>query len=117
MSDGARECDALGSLLSVHARGRLAGPDATRLAHHLESCAQCRGVATALRTVWCASHDPRVDLWPRLRARLTETEETEWVKLRFPPLTWRVGAALATTLGTLMVIPEPLRFLAAFGVF
>jgi len=59
---------------------------------------------------------PARDLWPRLAARLFEDEATELVRLHFPPVTWRVAAALVAAVGTLAAVPEPVRFLAAFGM-
>jgi hypothetical protein len=63
------------------------------------------------------AHDvPSRNLWPRLAARLREEAATELVRLHFPPVTWRVAAALVAAVVTLVVVPEPARFLAAFGM-
>ena len=56
---------------------------------------------------------PRHDLWPRLRARLLDDDV---VHLRVPALGWREAAALAIVLGTLVIVPDPLRFLSACGL-
>ena len=56
------------------------------------------------------------NLWPRLAARLREEAATELVRLRLPPLTWRVAVAVVAAVVTLAVVPEPVRFLAAFGM-
>lgn len=55
------------------------------------------------------------DLWPRLSARLSEADEM--VRVALPALGWREGAALAVALGIVAVVPDPLRFLVASGVF
>ncbi len=52
------------------------------------------------------------DLWPELRARLAADD---LVELRLPPVTWPVMAATAAAIATLLLVPEPVRFLTAFG--
>lgn len=52
------------------------------------------------------------DLWPALRTRLAADDVVE---LRLPPVTWPVMAATAAAIGTLLLVPEPIRFLTAFG--
>lgn len=59
--------------------------------------------------------EPPHDLWPRLRARLREEDET--VRVPVPALGWRDAAALAVALGTVASVPDPLGFLAASGIF
>ena len=60
-----------------------------------------------------ATPPPARDLWPRLRARLRDGDR---VHLRLPALGWREATAVAVVLGTLVVVPDPLRFLAACGL-
>ncbi len=68
-----------------------------------------------MRTLGLIRHatPPPRDLWPRLRARLAADER---VRLRLPPLGWREAAALAVALAIVLVVPDPLRFLAASGL-
>jgi hypothetical protein len=61
-----------------------------------------------------ATPPPERDLWPRLRARLREEEEQ--VVLRLPAFGWREVVAVAVVLGTLLVVPDPVRFLCACGL-
>jgi hypothetical protein len=61
-----------------------------------------------------ATPPPDHDLWPRLRARLRAEEER--VDLRLPTLGWREAAAVAVVLATLLVVPDPVRFLSACGL-
>jgi len=75
---------------------------------------RCEDLAALLAA--CAGGRAQPSLWPRLRARLAEEEAREWVTLRVPPLTWRAAAAMAAAVAVLAVVPEPLRFLAAFGM-
>jgi hypothetical protein len=58
--------------------------------------------------------DPPHDLWPRLRARLAEREDL--VPVQIPALGWSGMAALAAAAATLLVVPDPLAFLAASGI-
>lgn len=58
--------------------------------------------------------DPPHDLWPRLRVRLEEQDDV--VRLRFPSLGWTGVAALAAAAATLLIVPDPLAFLAASGI-
>jgi hypothetical protein len=60
------------------------------------------------------SPEPPCDLWPRLQVRLRD--EGEAVRVPLPALGWREAAALAAALGTLAIVPDPLRFLAASGI-
>jgi len=57
--------------------------------------------------------EPPRDLWPRLRARL---QDDEVLRLRFPAVGWLEAAALALAVGTLAVVPDPVRFLSACGL-
>jgi len=61
-----------------------------------------------------ATPPPSHDLWPRLRARLADDER---IALRLPALGWREAAALAVAVGVLVIVPDPLRFLAVSGIF
>jgi hypothetical protein len=61
-----------------------------------------------------ASPPPPRDLWPRLRARLREDDER--VRLRVPALGWVEATAVAVALGTVVVVPDPVRFLTACGL-
>jgi hypothetical protein len=61
-----------------------------------------------------ATNTPAHDLWPRLRARLADDDR---VALRVPDLGWREAAALGVAVGILVVVPDPLRFLVASGIF
>jgi hypothetical protein len=58
--------------------------------------------------------DPPHDLWPRLRARLEERDDL--VRLHVPALGWRGVAALAAVAATLLIVPDPLAFLATSGI-
>jgi hypothetical protein len=60
-----------------------------------------------------ATPGPPRDLSPRLRARLRDDDR---VRLRLPALGWRHAAAVAVALGTLAVVPDPVRFLTACGL-
>lgn len=60
-----------------------------------------------------ATPEPPGDLWPRLRARL---DGDEVVRLRAPAVGWREAVAVAAAIGTLAVVPDPVRFLAACGL-
>ena len=44
-------------------------------------------------------------------------DEDDVVALRFPALGWREATAFAVAVGTLVVVPDPLRFLSASGSF
>ena len=61
-----------------------------------------------------ASPEPANDLWPRLCVRLRDDDAV--VRLRLPALGWREAAAAAVALITLLVVPDPLGFLAACGL-
>jgi hypothetical protein len=61
-----------------------------------------------------ATPPPSHDLWPRLRGRLADDER---IALRLPALGWREAAAVAVAFGILVVVPDPLRFLVASGIF
>jgi hypothetical protein len=61
-----------------------------------------------------ATPPPDRDLWPRLRSRLRE--EDERLELRLPAFGWRETAAVTAVLGTLLVVPDPVRFLCACGL-
>ena len=56
---------------------------------------------------------PDRDLWPRVRARLGDEEQ---VTLRLPAMGWLEVAALAVAVGTLALVPDPLRLLTAGGL-
>ncbi|HLB77351.1 MAG TPA: hypothetical protein VJO72_09980 [Candidatus Dormibacteraeota bacterium] len=60
-----------------------------------------------------ATPPPARDLWLRLRARLGDDDR---VHLRLPALGWREATAIAAALGTLAVVPDPVRFLIACGL-
>jgi hypothetical protein len=60
-----------------------------------------------------ATPSPRRDLWPRIAARLREDEP---VRLRVPALGWFEATAVATVVGTLVLLPDPVRFLTACGL-
>jgi len=66
-----------------------------------------------LGLIRAATPPPVRDLWPRLRARLGDDER---VHLRLPAFGWREASAIAVALGTLAVVPDPLRFLVACGL-
>lgn len=57
--------------------------------------------------------EPPHDLWPRLRARLRDDEV---LLLRLPALGWLEAAAVVVAVGTLAVVPDPVRFLSACGL-
>jgi hypothetical protein len=65
----------------------------------------------ALDMIRRASEGPRPDLWPRVRTRLAER-----VEIRLPALTWPAATAMAAALAMLVLVPEPVRFLAACGL-
>jgi len=58
---------------------------------------------------------PPHDLWTRLEARLHEADEV--VRIALPAVGWREAAALAMALGTIALVPDPLGFLVASGMF
>jgi hypothetical protein len=60
-----------------------------------------------------ASPAPDRDLWPRVRARL---DDEEHVTIRLPVMGWLEAAALAIAVGTLAVVPDPIRLLTAGGL-
>jgi hypothetical protein len=60
-----------------------------------------------------ATPEPPHDLWPRLRARLCDDE---MVRLRLPALGWREALAVSVALVTLVLVPDPVRFLTACGL-
>ena len=61
-----------------------------------------------------ASPPPRRDLWPRFRARLRDDDEP--VRLRMPAFGWVEATAVVVALGTVAVVPDPVRFLTACGL-
>ncbi len=69
---------------------------------------------TTLDVIRRGTPDPPHDLWPRLRARLEEQDDL--VRLRVPALGWPGWAALAAAAATLLLVPDPLAFLATSGV-
>ena len=60
-----------------------------------------------------ATPAPSHDLWPRLRARLADDDV---VAVRFPALGWLEATAFAVAVGTLVLVPDPVHFLAACGL-
>jgi hypothetical protein len=60
-----------------------------------------------------ASPAPTPDLWSRLRARLHADDA---LTLRMPAIGWLEGAAAAVVVGTLVAVPDRLRFLTACGL-
>jgi len=56
---------------------------------------------------------PSRDLWPGLRARLAAADV---VVLRLPALGWLEATAIAVAVGTLALVPDPVRFLSACGL-
>jgi hypothetical protein len=56
---------------------------------------------------------PDRDLWPRVRARLGDEEH---VTFHLPAVGWLEVAALAVAVGTLALVPDPLRLLTAGGL-
>jgi hypothetical protein len=56
---------------------------------------------------------PSRDLWPRLRARLADDDV---VALRVPAIGWLEAAAIAVVVGTIALVPDPVRFLSACGL-
>jgi hypothetical protein len=89
-------------------------PDLFRSADHLATCASCRATADAVALIAASRDGPSPDLWPRLRARIAESETASNVHLRFPALGWRAAAAIATVAAVPLLAPEPGRFLAVF---
>jgi len=59
--------------------------------------------------------EPPRDLWPRMRARLRAAEER--VRLDLPAFSWRWRLIAAAAVVLPLVVPEPLRFLSASGLF
>ena len=57
-----------------------------------------------------ASHD----LWTQLEARMHPADDV--VRVALPALGWPEAAALAVAIGTVAVVPDPLRFLVASGL-
>jgi hypothetical protein len=66
------------------------------------------------RLIRLATPEPANDLWPRLRARLADDDR---VALRLPALGWREAAAFGVAAGIVLMVPDPLRFLVASGIF
>jgi hypothetical protein len=66
-----------------------------------------------LGLIRAASPEPASDLCARLRARLVDDE---LVRLRLPALGWREAMALSITLGTLVLVPDPVHFLTICGL-
>jgi hypothetical protein len=60
-----------------------------------------------------ATPGPSHDLWPGLRARLAADDV---VVLRLPALGWVEATAIAVAVGTLALVPDPVRFLSACGL-
>jgi len=60
-----------------------------------------------------ATPAPDHDLWPRLRDGLGSDDH---VTLRLPSIGWLEAAALGVAIGTLALVPDPLRVLAAGGL-
>ena len=56
---------------------------------------------------------PSHDLWPRLCARLAADDV---VALRVPPIGWLEATAIAVVVGTIVLVPDPVRFLSACGL-
>ena len=56
---------------------------------------------------------PSRDLWPGLRARL---DADDVVVVRLPALGWMEATAIALAVGTLALVPDPVRFLSACGL-
>jgi len=105
------DCAAIASRFG-RARDPRDDDETRRLAEHLAACAQCRAIAGVTRLVERATRAGG-DLWPRLAARLARDDRVE---LRLPPVTWGAAAALAAVVGTLVLVPDRLRFLAACGL-
>lgn len=60
---------------------------------------------------------PAHDLWPRLRARLAERADAdERVTLELPAFTWSWRLVAAAAVALPLLVPDPLRFLAAAGL-
>jgi len=66
-----------------------------------------------LELIRAATPPPDRDLWRRLQARLGDDDR---VHLRLPALGWPEATAIAVALGTLAVVPDPVRFLIACGL-
>jgi hypothetical protein len=68
--------------------------------------------------IHAATPEPAHDLWPRLRERLREHDAPadEHVPLVVPEFTWRWRLVAAAALVLPLLVPEPLRFLAAAGL-
>lgn len=62
-----------------------------------------------------ATPAPPHDLWPRLRERLAEADER--VRLELPAFTWQWRLVAAGAVAAPLLVPEPLRFLTASGLF
>jgi len=56
---------------------------------------------------------PSRDLWPGLRASL---DADDVLVLRVPALGWLEATAVAVAVGTLALVPDPVRFLSACGL-
>ncbi|HEY8518419.1 MAG TPA: hypothetical protein VIS07_23140 [Candidatus Binatia bacterium] len=63
-----------------------------------------------------AATPPPPDLTPRLRARLRELKANERVTLELPEFGWGWRLAALVAVATPLLVPEPLRFLAASGL-
>lgn len=70
-----------------------------------------RTLALIRRGTPTATHD----LWPHLNTRLRE--EDDRVRVSLPSLGWREATAVAVAFGIIALVPDPLRFLIASGIF
>ena len=118
--------------LCVHADRELSTEEALRVAHHLETCADCRALLasleqenTALRGALCEQESTSVGLvaWrgPVSSDRGTATHETTWGGSPWP---WMVGLAALVAVAPLMLdwvwhatpsLPTGFRWLGSLG--
>jgi anti-sigma factor RsiW len=79
--------------LSAYIDGELPGPERLAVERHLQGCAGCAEAHQHLADVWTLAAEaprvaPRVDLWPRIEARLEgERRRPAWLgRLAWNPL-------------------------------
>ncbi len=111
------ECKTVSPLLVGHIKGSLNKQERALVEEHLQNCAKCQGIVDSLELTLRESHEPKSNLWPMFRSRLTAFEETEEVHFKWPSISWRVLVAAVVIVLTLLVVPDPLLLLAATGLF
>jgi hypothetical protein len=63
-----------------------------------------------------ASRAPRRSLLPHLRARLDRALEDDRVRIELPAFSWPWRVAALAVVSVPLLVPDPVRFLAASGL-